>query len=92
MLVRALQNYYLSIGSFAAASLISVLGAGAAGSANGLVLRAAVYVSMGAGIVGVASLVIGCFVLVQETRLAVYTISEDAQTLTKKLGDESQIG
>jgi hypothetical protein len=92
MLVRALQNYYLSIGSLAAASLISVLGAGAAGSANPLVLRVAVYVSMASGIVGVASLVIGCFVLVRETRLAVYTISEDAQTLTKRLGNDSQVG
>lgn len=92
MLVRALQNYYLSIGSFAAASLISVLGAAAASSANAIVLAVAVYVSLAAGIVGVASLVAGCFVLVRETRLAVYTISEDAQTLTKRLGDESEIG
>jgi hypothetical protein len=92
MLVRALQNYYLSIGSFAAASLISVLGAAAANSANGLVLRIAVYVSMLAGIVGVASLVLGCLVLVRETRLAVFTISEDSQTLTKQLGNDSQVG
>ena len=83
---------YVSIGSFAAASLISVLGAGAGGSANGLVLRIAVYASMFAGIVGVGSLVVGCLVLVRETRLAVFTISEDSQTLTKRLGDDSQIG
>lgn len=92
MLVRALQNYYLSIGSLAAASLISVLGAGAVGASYPIALKIAVYVSMAAGIVGVVSLVVGCFVLVRETRLAVYTISEDAQTLTKRLGDDSQIG
>jgi hypothetical protein len=92
MLVKALQNFYLSIGSFSAASLISVLGAGIANAGGGTALRIAVYVSMGAGIVGVGALVFGCFVLVRETRLAVYTISEDAQTLSQRLGNDSQVG
>jgi hypothetical protein len=55
-------------------------------------LRVAVFVSLSSGVVGVGSLVLGCFVLVRETRLAVFTITEDAETLGKRLGNDSQIG
>jgi hypothetical protein len=92
MLVRSLQNFYLSIGCFSAASLISVLGAAAANSPHSLVFEIAVWVSLVAGVVGVTSMVWGCSVLVRETRLAVYTISEDFQTLSKRLGNDSQAG
>jgi hypothetical protein len=84
MLLAALRMYYLSLGSFAMASLVSLLGAGAAGSSNQLALTACIYTSLAAGSVGVGSLVLGCVQLVRETRLAAFSITEEAALLRER--------
>ncbi len=84
LLLTSLRLFYLSLGSFAAASLVSVIGAGVASSTSDLVLRVFVAVSTFAGVIGVGSLVFGCTVLVRETRLAVYSISEEARILSER--------
>jgi hypothetical protein len=84
LLLHSLRLFYLSLGSFAAASLVSVIGAGVANATSGLVLRAFVFISTAAGVVGVGSLVFGCTVLVRETRLAVYSITEEANILGER--------
>jgi len=81
LLLAALRLFYLSIGSFASASLVSLIGAGMAGSAYELGARIATVASLGSGVLGVGSLVFGCVILVRETRLAVLSISEETRLL-----------
>jgi hypothetical protein len=67
------------IGCFAFASLVSIVGAGIASSPHALGLQIATVASLAAGVLGVGSLVYGCIMLVRETRLAVFTISEETR-------------
>lgn len=78
LLLHALAIFYASLGSFAAASLVSLLGAGLATSTHHLMFRIALGIAIVAGVLGVGGLVIGCSMLVRETRLAVVNLSEEA--------------
>lgn len=84
MLLASLRAFYLSIGCFAFASLVSLFGAGIASSSRGFGLGVATAVSLSAGIMGVGSLVYGCIVLVRETRLAVFSISEETRIIEER--------
>ena len=76
--LRALRFFYASIGSFAAAALISVFGAVIATSAPRGAFDATAALGLIAGTVGVAGLVAGCTAMVRETRLAVVSLAEEA--------------
>jgi hypothetical protein len=84
MLLTSLRSFYLSIGCFAFASLVSIIGAGIASAPYELGLRIATVISLGAGVLGVGSLVYGCIMLVRETRLAVFTISEETRFIEEQ--------
>jgi hypothetical protein len=79
LLVRAMSFFYGSIGAFAAASLVSILGASLAGSGSRYSFAASEAISFIAGAVGFVGLVVGCALLVRETRLALLTVSEEAE-------------
>lgn len=79
LLVRAMSFFYGAIGAFAAASLVSILGASLAGSGSRISFTATEAISFIAGTVGFAGLVVGCSLLVHETRLALRTVSEEAE-------------
>jgi hypothetical protein len=81
MLLRALRFFYTSIGSFAAAALISVVGSVLTLSAGVQVFDAMAVLALLAGTVGVVGLVVGCTVMVHETRLAVRFLEEEAQLI-----------
>src|SRR5438105_125752 len=70
LLVRALTAFYLSVGAFAAASLVSLLGAGSAVAGQHLLRQVSLAGALVAGAVGVGGLVCGSGLLVWETRLA----------------------
>jgi hypothetical protein len=78
LVLRALKLFYTSIGSFAAAALISLLGAILTGSALHSAFRVIALLGLSSGLVGVAGLVIGCATMVKETRLAVETLAKEA--------------
>jgi hypothetical protein len=80
LLVRALSSFYLSVGCFAAGSLTSLLGAVvvAAGADHPWLLRGTLGVALASGIAGLAGLIAGGVLLVRETRLALRTISDEA--------------
>ena len=79
LVLRALRFFYMSLGSFAAAVLISLLGS--ALRVFTLHVGSAVFVLLGllSGTVGVVGLVVGCTMLIQETRIAVQSLTEEAQ-------------
>lgn len=79
LVLRALRFFYVSIGSFAAAALISLLGSVVSVSNQHVWFAAIALLGLLSGTVGVAGLVVGCTMMVQETRLAVQNLAEEAQ-------------
>ena len=79
MLVRALTAFYASVGSFAAASLVSLIGAiffvADWSSARDLSL----WTALAAGVVGVGGLVCGNGLLVAETRFALAMLRQEVR-------------
>jgi hypothetical protein len=79
LLVRALSFFYGAIGCFALASVVSILGASVVSINYKWVFQAIVGVSFVAGTVGFTGLAVGCSFLVNETRLALRSIYEEAE-------------
>ena len=76
LLLHTLRAFYLSIGSFAAASLLSLLGAALASSGQA-VFRLMIGLALLTGIVGIGGLVWGCSMLVRETQLAALNVRDE---------------
>lgn len=91
LLLHALRAFYFALGAFAAASLVSVVGAGAAPSSQHVVFRAALALALISGICGVGGLVFGCTLLMRETRLALKNVSEEAALIRDKFGAFAQL-
>ncbi len=77
-LLKGLRAAYVALGSFASASLISILGAGLAGSALHVGFRALGALALAVGFVGAGGLVTACLKLLQATRLSMQNMSEEA--------------
>ncbi len=87
MLLHALRAFYLALGSFAAAALVSLIGASVAASEHALLYRGALLLALATGVVGVSGLVIGCSLLVGETQLAVKNVHEEAKLVRERYKD-----
>ncbi len=87
MLLHALRSFYLALGSFAAAALVSLIGASVAASEHALLYRGALLLALVTGVVGVGGLVIGCSLLVGETQLAVKNVHEEAKLVRARYKD-----
>lgn len=79
LLLRAMSFFYGAIGAFAAASLVSILGASLAASNYGIPFTAFALISFIAGAVGFVALVVGCAFLVGETRLALASMFDESR-------------
>jgi len=79
LLFKALRILYASLGCFAAAALISVIGSAMAFYRQDFGFRACAVVGLATGTFGVAGLVWGCVSMVRETRLALQNITEEAE-------------
>jgi Protein of unknown function (DUF2721) len=84
MLVRALQSSYAGLGAFAAATLVSLLGAVLI-RVSELVVFVLELVAVAAGVIAVAALVHGSLLLVRETRIAVHVLHERAMAVRARL-------
>ena len=84
LLLHALRLFYLALGSFAASALISLIGASVSSSTHHLTFRVTLAAAGLVGTVGVGSLVSGCVLLVEETRLAVVNVNEEAKLVREK--------
>lgn len=87
MLLQALRAFYVALGSFAAAALVSLLGASVASSEHSLLYRATLALALLTGSVGVGGLVFGCSLLVGETQLAVKNVHEEAKMVRERFKD-----
>ncbi len=79
LVLRALICFYMSLGSFAAAALISLFGSVFTASGLHLVFNFIALLGLLSGTVGVAGLVFGCTIMMQETRLAIQNLAEEAE-------------
>jgi hypothetical protein len=85
LLLRVLRSFYTSLGAFASAALISLLGAVLAA----MPLQQAVLVlevaGVTAGLIAVSAMVYGSFLLLHETRIAVGVITERVANLRDRV-------
>jgi hypothetical protein len=81
LVLRALKLFYMSLGSFAAATLISLFGAAFATSGLHLAFPFIALFGLVSGTLGVAGLVFGCSIMVQETRLGLQNLEEEVRLM-----------
>jgi hypothetical protein len=79
LVLRALKLFYMALGSFAAATLIWLFGAVFATSGLHLPFPVIALVGLISGTLGVAGLVFGCSIMVQETRLGLENLEEEVR-------------
>lgn len=90
MLLQALQSFYTALSGFAAAALVSVLGAVLAPMDVRLIVQALELAAVTAGFIAVAALIHGAVILVRETRLAVRVLADRADAIRKRCSGERQ--
>jgi hypothetical protein len=78
LLLGALRAAYTAIGSFASASLVSILGAGLASTSLKLGFHLLAGVALAVGVLGASALVMACAKLLAATRLSMLNMSEEA--------------
>jgi uncharacterized protein DUF2721 len=83
LLVRALSAFYLAVGSFAGASLVSLLGAVFVLAERDLLRHAALGLGLVCGMLGIGGLVVGAGLLVWETRLTLQILGEETEHLLR---------
>jgi len=90
MLLRALRLFYAALGLFASSALISVAGSMAAYYGQRLLFQLGAFLAVVTGGSAVVGLSAGCFTMVNETRLAVKSLGEEAR-MRIKLRDTSKM-
>jgi hypothetical protein len=81
LLVRALRVFYLAVSGFASAALVSLIGAILSPGVPAELATLIGYVLIATGLVAVGSIVYGSVLLVRETRMAVASLGEQAESL-----------
>jgi hypothetical protein len=83
LLLKALSSFYLSLATLAISSVISIVGTVVTAMIPARFLMSIPWIATIAGSIGVTLLAYGCTYLVRETRLAVSSISEEADHLRR---------
>jgi hypothetical protein len=84
LLLSGLRAAYVGIGSFASASLISILGAGLASTPLHVGFRALAAVALAVGFVGAGGLAFACIRLLAATRLSMQNMTEEAALIRSR--------
>ena len=84
LILRAMRCFYMSLGSFAAAALISLFGSMPVFSVLPVGFIAIALMALSSGTVGVGGLVAGCAMMMRETRLAVQSLAEETQQAAQR--------
>jgi hypothetical protein len=80
----ALRLFYASLGAFAAAALIAVVGSAIAASSLWSMFQAAAAVGLAVGTAGVGGLTVGCALMVGEVRLALKQTADEADRILSR--------
>jgi hypothetical protein len=81
LLVNALRWIYVAIGAFAAASLVTLLGAGAGQIGSSVLMHIIIIAGLLLGFTGVGGLIGGCVNLFKATELSLVNIREEAELI-----------
>ncbi|WP_437204679.1 DUF2721 domain-containing protein [Planctomicrobium sp. SH664] len=81
LLLTSLRSFYVALGGFAAASLISLLGIIFEPLEAAVTVRLLEVGGVGAGVVAVGAIMYGSIILLRETRIAVRVTTERAATV-----------
>jgi uncharacterized protein DUF2721 len=84
LLLTALRGAYVALGAFAAASLVSIVGAGLASTNLLVASHATVVLGILVGFVGAVGLIAACLNLFRATRLSLLNISEEAALIRQR--------
>ena len=84
LLLRALKWIYTSLGAFAAAALVTLLGAVFGQIGHEAAVHVVVNAGLALGVVGVTGLVGGCVNLLHATQLSLVNISEEAASIRER--------
>jgi hypothetical protein len=84
LLLRALRSIYVALGAFAAATLVTLLGAGLAPFQGDLWFRLLAGFGLLLGFIGVGGLVLGSLHLFQATQISLTNISEEAALIRQR--------
>jgi hypothetical protein len=79
LLLRALRIFYAALGAFAASALTAVVGSALAAYDLQVAFHTAAAIGFAIGCAGVSSLVMGCALMVRETRLAIQSLTQEAE-------------
>lgn len=90
LLLSALRFFYAAIGAFATAALTSLIGAALLSTPVDVLPAALEGVAVAAGFIGVLGLVLGCVLLLRETRIAVRVVSQEATLLRDRFGQRTK--
>ncbi len=90
LLLRALRWVYVSLGAFAAASLVTLLGAVSGQLGDETLLRIVVATGLLLGVLGVVGLVGGCVNLLRATQLSLVNISAEATLIRARQAQQSR--
>jgi hypothetical protein len=85
MLIQALRSFYTALGGFAAAALLSLLGAVPVRLETESLTIAFEIIAVSAGLFAVGALVHGSVMLVRETRIAVQVIRQRAEGVRARI-------
>jgi hypothetical protein len=86
LLLKALRSFYVALGGFVLAALMSLLGALSVPTGVLHAITVLEILGVGAGLVAVAALVYGSIVLLHETRIAVQVITDRVAALQARAG------
>lgn len=78
LLLRALHWIYVAIGSFSAATLVTLIGAGVGQLGNNFLMHVIIVAGLLLGVSGISGLVGGCVNLFKATQLSLVNIREEA--------------
>jgi uncharacterized protein DUF2721 len=81
LLLGAMRWIYVALGAFAAASLVTLLGAVSGQLGHSQILHSLIGVGLFLGFAGVAGLIGGCFNLFRATQLSLTNIREEAELI-----------
>jgi hypothetical protein len=90
LLLNALRFFYAAIGAFAAAALTSLVGAALLSTPVRVLPATLEGIAVAAGFIGVTGLVLGCVLLLRETRIAVRVVSDEATHLRNNLAQRTK--
>jgi hypothetical protein len=85
----ALASIYVALGSFALATLVSLLGAAFVSIAGQMLFRILASIGFILGVVGVTGLVFGCARLFRATQLSLVNIREEAEMIRQRRAERS---